>query len=69
LLEDRRGVRLQVTATGRKVLKVAEAEMAGALAPVLEHLADREAVFSALDQLGVALDQVAAEREARACRS
>ena len=56
---DRRGVRLQVTAAGRRALKAAETAMAARLEPVFGRLADPAAALAALAALEEALDEAA----------
>ena len=54
--DDRRAVRLQLTPSGRRALRKAEATMTDHLRPVFERCEDPEAVIAALRQLETALD-------------
>lgn len=61
---DRRAARIQVTADGRKALKVAEASMGERVRALLSRVEDPAAVVAALADLGRALDEATAERMA-----
>jgi DNA-binding MarR family transcriptional regulator len=52
---DRRSIRIAVTKSGRQALRAAEAEMAGSLEGILEHVGDRDAVLRALAALDDAM--------------
>jgi DNA-binding MarR family transcriptional regulator len=52
---DRRSIRIAVTKPGRQALRAAEAEMTEALAGILEHVGDRDAVLRALADLDNAM--------------
>ncbi len=62
--DDRRALRLQITAEGRAVIGAAERGMRERLDDLLTHVADPEAVHSALAQLGDALDERREQRRA-----
>jgi DNA-binding MarR family transcriptional regulator len=55
--DDRRALRLQITAEGRAVLGAAERGMREQLDALLIHVDDPQAVRLALGRLGDALDQ------------
>jgi DNA-binding MarR family transcriptional regulator len=65
---DRRAVNIQITAAGRSALAEAEDRMAERIDPVIERCDDPAAVRRSLEELGVALDRVMAERRAAAAR-
>src|SRR4051794_5257909 len=58
---DRRAVRVEITAAGRRALTDAEALMAQRLEPIIDRCADPTTVRTALEQLELALDEAAAE--------
>jgi len=62
--DDRRALRLQITAEGRAVLGAAERGMRRALDDLLLHVDDPEAVRLALGRLGDALDERREQRRA-----
>ena len=62
--DDRRALRLQITAEGRAVIGAAERGMRERLDDLLIHVADPEAVQLALGQLGDALDERREQRRA-----
>jgi DNA-binding MarR family transcriptional regulator len=62
--DDRRALRLQITAEGRAVLGAAEREMREHLDDLLIHVDDPDAVQLALAQLGEALDERREQRRA-----
>jgi DNA-binding MarR family transcriptional regulator len=62
--DDRRALRLQITAEGRAVIGAAERGMRERLDDLLIHVADPEAVQLALAQLGAALDERREQRRA-----
>ena len=62
--DDRRALRLQITAEGRAGLGAAERGMRRALADLLLHVDDPEAVRLALGRLGDALDERREQRRA-----
>jgi len=62
--DDRRALRLQITAEGRTVLGAAERGMRRALDDLLLHVDDPEAVRLALGRLGDALDERREQRRA-----
>ena len=62
--DDRRALRLQITAEGRAVIGAAERGMRERLDDLLIHVADPEAVQLALAQLGDALDERREQRRA-----
>lgn len=61
--DDKRGVHLTVTSDGRQALDEAAAHLGVVLADVVDRCADPALVREALRQLGVALDDRAAERD------
>ena len=65
---DRRAVRVEITAAGRKTLAEAEDRMAERIQPLINRCADPAAVLAALAQLEQALDAAAAERRMETAR-
>ena len=63
---DRRATQIEITVTGRKALKVAEAAMAGRLETLLGRLEDPSVVLEALAAVSSAMDLAVGERLAGA---
>lgn len=63
VVDDKRGVHLSVTPDGEQALAQAAAHLGAVLADVVDRCADPAMVREALGQLGVALDERAAERD------
>lgn len=62
--DDRRAVRLTLTAPGEAALVAAEQAMTARLTPVMEHCVDADDVETGWTRVATALDEMRAEREA-----
>jgi len=65
---DRRAVKVEITAAGRRALAHAEALMAERLQPIIDRCADPATVLAAFEQLERALDEADAERRMESAR-
>ena len=63
--EDRRAATLSLTPVGEKALAAVEVEMLGWIDDLVGRTPDPERVLESLEQLGEALDELAAERAAK----